>query len=101
MLDQARARLGSADPTVAIRLEEILQAAHDGRVDSVVVASDQCIWGRFRPGAVPDVRGRPDAIDDDLLNIAAALTLRHGGRAYALPTDSIPRRSPAIATFRF
>jgi len=100
-LDLARSRLGTADTTVAIRLDEILLAAHEGRVDSVAVADDQAIWGHFRPGETTDAHGTPHGLEDDLLNLAAVLTLRAGGRAFSLPTEQIPRRSPAIATLRF
>jgi hypothetical protein len=100
-LELARSRLGTAEASVAIRLDEILLAAHEGRVDSVAVADDQAIWGHFRPGEAPDAHGTPHGLEDDLLNLAAVLTLRAGGRAFSLPTEQIPRRSPAIATLRF
>jgi hypothetical protein len=102
VLDSINARLGTAEPTVAIRLEEILTAAREGRVDSVVVADDEVLWGTFdmESGTVTG-RGTPGIADEDLLNEAAVLTMRHGGRALAAPTEMLPRRAPAAALLRF
>ena len=101
VLEQINARLGTAEPTVAIRLEEILAAAAEGRVDSVVVAEDEALWGRFEPGQTLAAHGRPSPGDEDLLNQAAVLTLRNGGRAFALPREQLLRQVPAAATLRF
>jgi len=101
VLEQVNARLGTAEPTVAIRLEEILAAAREGRVDAVVVADDEPLWGCLRPDGTVVAHGTPDPFDEDLLNLAAVLALRNGGRAFALPRERIPRQVPAAATLRF
>ncbi|WP_043833110.1 hypothetical protein [Muricoccus aerilatus] len=101
VLDQINARLGDAASNVAIRLEEILAAAEEGRVDSIVVAADENLWGGFDPATGIVAHGRPSGPDEDLLNQAAAVTLRHGGYAYALPRSRIPRAVPAAATLRY
>lgn len=102
VLDQANARLGTAEPTVAIRLEEILPAAYDGRVDAVVVAADEMLRGRFDPEArTVRAGGASNGEGEDLLNEAAVVSLRNGGRAFALPRERIPRRAPAVATLRY
>lgn len=101
VLEQVEARLSTAEATVAIRLEEILAAASEGRVDSVVVAEDEALWGRFEPGQSLAVHGRSGPDDEDLLNQAAVLTLRNGGRAFAVPRGRLPRQAPAVATLRF
>lgn len=101
VLEQVNARLGTAEPTVAIRLEEILAAAQEGRVDTVVVAEDETLWGRFEPGQRLVAHGKPGPDDEDLLNQAAVLVLRNGGRAFAVPRERLPRQAPAAATLRF
>lgn len=101
VLEQVDARLGAAEPTVAIRLEEILGAAVEGRVDAVVVAEDETLWGRFEPGYTLAAHGKPGPDDEDLLNQAAILTLRNGGRAFAAPRERLPRQVPAAAVLRF
>jgi release factor family 3 len=101
VLETVQARLGSGDATVAIRLEEILRAAREGRVDAVVVAEDEAVWGTFNAGGSVLAHGTPGRSDSDLLNLAAVLTLRCGGRAFAVPKYRIPRGLSAAATMRF
>jgi len=101
VLEQVNARLGTAEPTVAIRFEEILAAAGEGRVDAIVVADDDAIWGNLNPDGSPVAHGTPGPSDTDLLNLAAVWALRNGGRAFALKRERIPRQLPAVATLRF
>lgn len=102
VLDQVNARLGTAEPTVAIRLEEILSAAYDGRVDAVIVAADEALWGHYDHDArAVHAKGGQNGAGEDLLNEAAVVALRKGGRAFALPKDRLPRRSPAVAILRY
>lgn len=101
VLDQVNARLGTAEPTVAIRLEEILTAGREGRIEAVVVAGDEALWGRLTAEGGVIARGTPNPDDEDLLNLAAVLSLRQGGRAFAAPRERIPRQVPAAATLRF
>lgn len=101
VLDRIKARLGTAEPTVAIRLEEILAAARDGRVDSLVIAADETIWGHFdETSGVVAARGTPTG-EEDLLNLAAVMTLAAGGSAFSLPRAELPRSVPAAAALRY
>ncbi|PPQ36673.1 baeRF3 domain-containing protein [Rhodopila globiformis] len=101
ILDRLNARLGTAEPTVAIRLEEILVAAQDGRVDVLVVAEDETIWGRFSPGATLAGHGSRGPLDEDLLNQATVLAMRNGARVFAVPRARLPRQVPAAALLRY
>ena len=107
VLDLVRARLGTAEPTVGIRLEEILAGAYEGRVDTVVVAWDSDLWGTFEPSATPGagpvlvVHGHQVDAEEELLNEAVVEVLRTGARAFAVPLDTLPRRSPAVALYRY
>ena len=102
VLDRIRARLGTAESNVAIKLEEILAAARDGRIDSLVFAADQTIWGHFdeRKGTVA-AKGTDSGSEEDLLNLAAVMTMESGGRAFGLPRDKLPRQVPAAAMLRY
>lgn len=101
VLDRIKARLGTAEPTVAIRLEEILAAARDGRVDSLLIAADETIWGHFDGDrGVAAARGTPTG-EEDLLNLAAVMTLATGGTAFSLPRARLPRSVPAAAALRY
>lgn len=100
-LDRVTARLGTAERSVAIRLEEILNAAREGRVDQVAVAEDEALWGQLSETGAVLAHGTPGPRDQDLLNQAAILAMRTGGRAFALPHDRLPRGVLAAATLRF
>lgn len=109
-LEQVRARLGTAEATVGIRPEEILAAAHDGRVDTVIVAEDSDLWGRYEPpgpdaspAATPTlvVHGRQVDAEEELLNEAVVEALRTGARVFAAPMAQLPRQSPAVALYRY
>jgi len=101
LLEKIEARLGTAEPTVAIRLEEILHAAEEGRIDALAVAADEAVWGRFGQGTGLQAHGSPRGPDEDLLNQAAVTALRSGARAFALPRERIPRRCAAAALLRY
>jgi hypothetical protein len=96
------ARLGSAEPTVSLRLEEILAAAEHGRIGGLLLATDAAAWGRFSvDDGLLDVHGTRSEGDEDLLNRAAAVTLDKGGEVYGLPLSEMPRRALAAAMLRF
>lgn len=100
-IEQVNARLGTARGDVSLRLEEILAAAEQGRAEAVIVDRDAALWGRYGTEGGLTPHGTPAPGDEDLLNCAAVLTMRNGGRAYAVPRARIPRGMPAAATFRY
>lgn len=101
-VDLANARLDRAEPTVAIRLEEIVGAAHYGQVDAVMVAAGETVWGHFDEGnATVVTHGTPNREDDELLNDIVAETLLNGGRAFSADRQKLPRQSFAVATLRY
>jgi hypothetical protein len=101
-LDRINARLNTADPKVAVRVEEIVAAAHEGRVDTVVVADGETVWGRFdaQTWAVT-AHGAPVEGDEELLNDAVLATLEKGGRALCAARRALPRQALAAALFRY
>ncbi len=80
---------------------ETLTAAYDGRVERLVVASDERMWGRY------DIERRQvrrlGAADDavDLLNEASAETWLHRGDVVAVPGEEVPGPWPMAAQLRF
>ncbi|MEO8371664.1 MAG: hypothetical protein ABI806_20925 [Candidatus Solibacter sp.] len=84
------------------KLEEILPAARQGRIESLFVAVGVQLWGGFNPStnetAVVD---QPAAESQDLLNLAAASTYLARGAVYALPPDQVPGNEPLAAVFRY
>ncbi len=84
----------------ASRLDEILSAASEGQVETLLLAQDQQRWGRFDPltGQVEEHEpAEPD--DEDLLNLAAFHTLTHGKTVYVLDQAQMPEGADLAATF--
>jgi hypothetical protein len=82
-------------------VEEILAAAHIGQIDSLIVARCGDVFGRFDAvaKAVKFVtRSDPDL---DLVELAIAKTLLHGGSVCASTEDEVPRSGPLRAVLRY
>jgi hypothetical protein len=84
------------------RLEEVVPAAHAGKVESLLVAVGVQRWGHYDPkdGAVV-TSPEPRPSDQDLLDYAALHTLLHGGDVYAVAPERLPGASPVAACFRY
>lgn len=88
-------QLGAAD------LGSIVTAANDGRVDVLFVDTRSACWGRFDPARRDVVtHARPEPGDDDLIDLAASLTLAHGGEVVGHVPEEIRDESAAAAIFR-
>lgn len=84
------------------KVEELVPAAREGRVDVLLVADDPELWGRFdRESARVTLHPEPESGDEDLLDLAAYDTLTHGGVVFTLPKDRLPDGGPAAALFRY
>ncbi len=85
------------------RLEDIVAAAHHGRVDTLFVASGRQCWGAYVPGDGGTVVLHPsyELGDQDLLDVAAAATLKTGGRVFPLAPDEVPAHGCAAAILRY
>ena len=87
------------------RYEEILPAAHDGRIDTLFVARGVRLWGRYDPKS-REVRLQDDQAaqrngSEDLLDLAAVQTFLNGGTVYAVPQQEVPDGQAMAATFRW
>lgn len=72
-------------------LREVVPAAYHGRIDTLFVAVGVQRWGRYDPAeGTVTVHDEHSSGDRDLLDLAAAQTLMHGGRVYAVPADEMP-----------
>ena len=84
------------------RVEQINKAAHEGRIESLFVPVDEHLWGVYNAEKdAAEVHERRAAGDEDLLDLAAAETCRHGGTIFAVPRDAIPGSGKMAATFRY
>jgi len=84
------------------QLDDILQAAYMGRIDSLFVPLDTELWGTYdfntHKLAVHDTQ-QPG--DSDLLDLAATQTILNGGNVYAVPRPDMPDDSVIAAVYRY
>jgi hypothetical protein len=84
----------------ASELGPVVAAAHRGEVETLFVAPGRRRWGRFDPaGGQVDEHEPPEPGDEELLNLAAVHTLRHGGTVYAVGPEQVPGGGPLAAVF--
>jgi hypothetical protein len=83
-------------------IEEVVPAAYYGQVDTLFVARDQQLWGQFDPTTGALRRHDESAPgDQDLLDAAAAQTLRHGGTVYTVEPEQVPSQTAVAAVLRY
>jgi hypothetical protein len=84
------------------RLKDVVTAAHDGRVLTLLVSNSLETQGVFDQ-ATHTVKGRQTGTteDEDLVNDAAIQTILHGGQVLVAPNGKMPQGSALAAIFRF
>ena len=84
---------------VSTDLDEIVAAAHYGRIDTLFTAEDKERWGTFneKTGQVQ----KAEAGQHELTNLASRHTLLNNGTAYMLPATDMPEEAPLAAIFRY
>jgi hypothetical protein len=81
-------------------VNEIIPAAYRGEFEILFVALGKHLWGVLDPGrGEVTVHDPPQPGDEDLSNLAAIHTLRHGHTAYALRWEDMPTGSPLAAIY--
>jgi hypothetical protein len=82
----------------AAGVREVVPAAAYGRVETLFAAVDEKRPGAFdRQAGRVSVGGGEDPAAGDLLDLAAAETIRHGGRVYAVERAEMPDAHAAAA----
>lgn len=87
---------------ISNRLDEILFAAVDGRIQTLFLAKGARQWGRF--DAEKRAIARDDAADgnnEDLLDFAAVQTYLNGGTVYVVEPAEVPGGDALAAVFRY
>jgi hypothetical protein len=83
-------------------LYELVAAARNGQIDTLLLADGQQAWGRVDDAtAALRMSAKPQADDDDVLNIVAAQTIMHRGAVYALDPEHMPTAGPVAAILRY
>jgi hypothetical protein len=87
------------------RYEEILPAAHDGRIDTLFVSRGVRLWGTYnvqaREAKLQEDQDAQQTGEEDLLDLAAIQTFQNGGQVYAVPQQEVPDGQAMAAVFRY
>jgi hypothetical protein len=83
-------------------LDEIVQAADQGALETLFLAREAERWGSYEPDLCRvTVREVREPGDVELLELAAERTLTNGGEVYTLPLGAMPEGRVALAIRRF
>jgi hypothetical protein len=100
-LERYRSRAGNGITSDII--EEIAVAAVSGRVQCLLVAEDESVWGILdrKTGAIEARDRQTDTQDADVLDDIAEEALKRGGEVYVIPRSTMPSKGPIAAIYRF
>lgn len=99
--DRLHALLGTG--TASTRVDDVVTAATQGRVECLFVAAETDVWGVVEgmPATDAAVHDVPRPGDLELLDVAANCTLATGGRVHVVSADEVPGGGPAAAVYRY
>ncbi len=79
--------------------EEIISAAHEGKIDSLFVDISAELYGRYDPERnTIETSSKRDPMYD-VIELTISQTLQHGGAAYPATSDGMPAGLPMCAIF--
>ena len=84
------------------KLEEIVPAAHYGRIEAAFVARNAQCWGQFDPetGSIT-VQSESTPQGEDLLDLIAVQTVLHDGAVFVEEQENLPDGTQQAAVFRY
>lgn len=84
-------------------IEDVVQAAIEGRVDQLFVPVGVHVWGTIDPVAHKVTLTDDDDVDgcEDLLDRAAVETVLTAGTVHVVPAQDVPGPGPAAAVLRY
>lgn len=86
----------------ADRLADILNAAHDGQIETLFIASGYQKWGIYNAQTREFVVDESNNFDSDgLLNLAAIYTLNCSGQVFVMDVEDMPTNTRAAALLRY
>jgi len=92
----------SGSRQAATKLEHIITAASNKRIETLFVATDEQRWGKYYEYSNQvETHDQQDAGDEDLLDFAAVHTLINHGVVYPLMRSKMPGGNSAAAIFRY
>lgn len=101
-LEIYRQRAGSGQGRIGNTLETVLPAAQASRVEALFIPHGMQVWGAWHNhGGAVAVHADRQPGDVDLLDRAAALTLKSHGTVHLLPAGMIPDHAALAALYRY
>jgi hypothetical protein len=98
----AQYRQSSGTGLTSTDIREIVSEAAHGRVGTLFIATGSRIDGTLnRESGTVDLHRKPEAEDEDLLEVAAIQTYLHGGSVFILPPNKMPEPKALVAVFRY
>lgn len=93
---------GRGEDRASAKLQEIVPAAHHGRVEVLLVAPDGEAWGQLSPaGELLELHRERQASSADLIDRAIAACLRNGGKVLPLDPGAAADGGPLRAILRY
>ena len=88
--------------TASGSLNEVVPAAVDARIDTLIVGLGEQQWGSFdAQNRTLELHDEQQSGDEDLLDLAAVQTLLNGGKVYAVPKEEVPDGGLVAAVYRY
>lgn len=101
-IDHFNALYNDRSPRASLDPADLVRAARWGRLDTLILAEGEHLWGRFDETADRvETHGAPQGWDDDLLDVAAQQTLLNGGDVRIVERANVPRGAPAAGIMRY
>lgn len=101
-IDHFNSLFHDSSPRAQTHTDEVVRAARWGRLDTLIVAEGQHVWGRFDEQADRvETHREAQAGDDDLLDFAALQTLLNGGEVKVVDRDHVPGGGSVAAILRY
>jgi hypothetical protein len=99
LLDRCLAQANRQGPPT---LAEVLRAAYEGRIETLLVAHDVLQWGRFDPSSgETELSLEQCPGTEELVNRATVETLLHAGEVRPMDLASLPGQVPVAAIYRY
>ncbi|MBI9047622.1 MAG: hypothetical protein JEZ06_24265 [Anaerolineaceae bacterium] len=93
---------GQESKRAADTIEKILQAAIQGRVETLFVAAGAQLWGDINPVTKEiEIHDQLQPGDEHLLDLAAVQTYLKGGKVYIMKPENLPGGKNAAAVLRY
>jgi hypothetical protein len=86
---------------VTTELDTVLKSAHQGRIDTLFVAIDEYVKGRYDETKLELRLETKEETPEDLLDLCSIKTLLNGGTVYGLNRNDMPDGYQTVAILRY